>query len=416
MSKPEFTQHTQLRLRWPDATRRSIAIEAKEPGGKWKVFKLAELDAINDSLKAGVLTLEQASARAEIILKLQYEERDKLKPIVPLVPGNVALARAFIEHAYPPIKKNRMAPRSYESQSGSILLAVRAVGGTPIDGDAATLQNIIDQEFGDDPGTHAKRITAINRVRLWKQLPPLVHLPRTQHDVLYITEAQLPALLAGIEHRWTKIMTGALFYSGLRIGELFALRPQDVIETTHGMIITVSRQMLIDGEYGPPKNRRSRKAFVIPGGEQWLIAWLALPREELMGQRGGKHNERIKKAAKGQLEIDGFYLHCLRHSYCVHLISRGCSLDWTAQSAGHSRDVCARYYSSHVLADDSIRLISATLRSSAALQRPQLVTEHHQEAGKVADVVGDERPVAADGNIRQAQELPSQPHKKKAPG
>jgi hypothetical protein len=74
--------------------------------------------------------------------------------------------------------------------------------------------------------------------------------------------------------------------------------------------------------------------------------------------------------------VYGRRFHDLRHSYAVYLIGKGMSLDWVAQSLGNSRDVCERFYKSHILQDDSIRLMRMMLlKADETAANPGSATE-----------------------------------------
>lgn len=355
-----FVSTTKFRVKSPDIARRIFSIQFNN-GVKWQTYSSPELDAINHSFKNGVLTKEQAKERVDRILVSLYEERDRLTPSVVVLPGNFKIVEDFIKKTYTPQKLLRMADRSFESEKYAFDRAITDLGDVPVDGDVQVIQAAVDDKFKDDRGAHRKRVTSINRLRKWLKLELILHLRDVAEDTVYITEAQLKEALPHIKNEVTRKLAAFLYYTGLRLGEAFAVTAQSVQQTKDGMLIKVTKQMLPDKKLSHTKTRTGRKAFVIPGGEKHVEDWIAVADKEKY--REGKHNERIKEALL-KVGIKDSYLHCLRHSYCIHLVANGCTIDWVAQSAGHSREVCERYYGTHQLTDDAVRLMAMTLKGN----------------------------------------------------
>lgn len=345
---------TLFRIRKPKGARKNWSLEKKEPEGSWTTVVSKELTALKEMYASGVLSYSQAELRINMLLEKLYEERDQASKLHATA-GNLAIIEKFLREKYPNRVKLRLSEGSYEAEVYRLNLAVKGLGSVALDGDVGALQEKVDTVWIKQPKIHKRRVTSINRVRLWLNLESIRHLPRSgTHEVLYVTEDNLKLLLDDIKHESTKILAALLFYTGVRLGEAFAITKQDLV----GPTLKISKQITSDGRETPTKTRMNRKALIIPGGLPWVEKWLALSPKER--KRHAPHSKRVRKA--GSKIVPGFYLHCLRHSYCVHLISKGCSLDWVAQSAGHSREVCERFYSTHILLDDSIKLMLDTLK------------------------------------------------------
>lgn len=109
--------------------------------------------------------------------------------------------------------------------------------------------------------------------------------------------------------------------------------------------LAVDRQIQIHDKEKLPKNRKQRKAFVMREGISWVRKWAA--------------SDELKRKYDPSIfpQYFGMSLYCLRHSYAVHLIGQGATLDWISQSMGNTRETCERYYSGHVLSSDSIEML-----------------------------------------------------------
>jgi integrase len=341
-----------FRIRKPNDRRKSWSIETNKTG-KWVRVTSPEVDAVNISYRSEALSFHQALERLERIRSDLYKHRDHAL-CQNVLPGNLAIVADFIKEKYTTQKRLRMGERSYQSACIMLNRAIQDIENVPVDGLSEPLQQLIDDRYRQKPGSHRKRITAIHRIRKWRSLDLLLHLNDVMHDVLYITETQFTELLKHLKDPITQELAAFLFYTGARMGEAFAITPQMVRKQGGATLVTISRQMYYDGVLAPTKTRSNRKVFVILGGEDYVTAWAA--REDKASYRKVDHNLRIKKAA-AKIGVKGFYAHCLRHSYCIHLIGTGCTIDWVAQSAGHSRAVCERYYSTHSLTTDAVTMM-----------------------------------------------------------
>ncbi len=351
------------RLRKAGGKRKSWSIEEKVEG-KWVTVESAEMASVSASFKEGALSYPQAFERSKRLLKALYVIRDQDRAILNVLPGNETLLEKFLLKAYTPQKRVRMGEKSVRSAMSMLKRAIHDLGDLAVDGPSEPLQDLLDQMYKDKPGSHRKRITAINRLRKHLSLSALLHLSDVGEEAIYVSADQFKALQSHIKNDVTRLLANFLFHTGLRLGEAFAVTPQSLRTQGKSLLVMVTGQMYVKGKAGATKTRSKRKAFVIPGGEEFVRAWAALP--DKAKYRDVEHNKRIKKAA-AKIGVHKFYLHCLRHSYCVHLIGNGCTIDWVAQCAGHSRAVCERYYSTHSLTDDAITMMELKLSKDIAV-------------------------------------------------
>jgi integrase len=360
MKPEEVPVHSHLIVKKPAPGRKKWSIACKNLiTGKWTTLNWPEIDAVNETFVAGVLPFEQAEIRVKKLLEQLYVLRDAKKPAATFNLGNDKIVSTYIDKYYSEDKKYRLDKSSVASAVYSLRVAVKDLGNLPIDGDKRDLQGRIDRLYHNNPGKHKKRVTAVNRVRKFLNLEPIENLPPQDVTVAYVTKAQLDQLLPFIRRRSNRVLAAVLFYTGLRVGEAFALTEQDILLKKDSMKLLVNKQLKIDGTLGPTKTRHSRIALVIPGGEDWVREWVGL--EDRASMRKNKLSDVVKNAAF-DIGVKDFYLHALRHSYCIHMLGKGVPIRTVAQSAGHSVAVCERYYSGHRLSEEAADYAEEQLR------------------------------------------------------
>jgi integrase len=156
-------------------------------------------------------------------------------------------------------------------------------------------------------------------------------------------------VVAGSSERWRAVL-GLAAFAGLRVGEIRALRWQDV--NLEAGTITIERSLLRDGTAKAPKTEAGFRAVpVLPSLRRLLIAWrLKSPHTQpvdlvLASAAGGPVLERnvaralaAAKKATGLDATDGrLSMHTLRHS-CISALATDAGLAATtlADIAGHA--------------------------------------------------------------------------------
>jgi integrase len=183
--------------------------------------------------------------------------------------------------------------------------------------------------------------------------------------VKYITEKELSALIPFIDDPNLRIITKLCFYSGLRIGEAFALTKLSLISDGQD-ILRITAQMDRSGMLkSTTKTRKPRLAFLIPGGLDAFNAWITLPESEKKKINRLSVSKQIRlacsKAFPGEPDKQ-LTFHAFRHCYAIHLLSRGVSMSLVAQSLGNSLSVCQQYYVGFELTNDSIAAIRSLFK------------------------------------------------------
>lgn len=164
-----------------------------------------------------------------------------------------------------------------------------------------------------------------------------------------------------------RILCNVAWYSGLRKGEIFAIKASDL----RPGYLYVDSQVDKELNMRETKTRGRRKAFILEGGEEWITKWLDIPEAKKKLLRSYNHAKKVRSAcSRAFSETDKqCSFHCLRHSYAVHLLSRGVPIAHVAQSLGNSTEVCERYYTGFVLTDESLQLMRQIMEKGPNVAR-----------------------------------------------
>lgn len=170
-----------------------------------------------------------------------------------------------------------------------------------------------------------------------QRVPPMKWLkaPRPTFDFLSFDEADRLAAAADVE--WRVMITLAL-NSGLRRGELLALRWEDV-DLVAGRLMV--RRNVWRGHYGTPKGGRTREIPLNEKALQVLRAHRHLRGELVFCKESGKplsnlmcRSAIIRACKKAGLRHVGW--HTLRHTFASHLVMRGVPLKVVQELLGHA--------------------------------------------------------------------------------
>jgi site-specific recombinase XerD len=150
-------------------------------------------------------------------------------------------------------------------------------------------------------------------------------------------------LLSVIDNTRNRAMVLMLLRTGMRIGELLALRVEDIDLRDQKVFIYEAR-----------KTGMGRVVYFSSDAKDALVAWLKQkdPREDVLVY--GRKYESITYAAaraifvkylkKAGLDQKGYTLHCLRHTFASELLNAGMRLETLQPLLGHtSLEVTRRY-------------------------------------------------------------------------
>lgn len=351
-------QKTNFVLKKPDTkSRRSFSILKREYSGNtstYKKIKNEALDSINIAYKNKSKTLDACTLLAKEVLIQLYKELNRSNPKIVHNSANRDLLEKYWEDEY-----SHRDLIDVESSKNEFKRAVEAVGSLSLY--TATREDLQRQISKSVKGNKQRRI--VSRLNaLLKFIQRGIKLrkdKRNQTEPAHLSLVDFQKMIKFIEDSDFKLLCEVAFYSGLRIGEIFAITPKAVKDN----IILVQAQIDRDGVRRETKNRIYRKAFVIKEGRTLINEWCKVDASKLRNIRASSLVRTACKKAFPSDKTKWIKFHDLRHSYAVHLLSSGVSLSLVAQSLGNSIVVCQAHYAGFTLADESINSIENVMNN-----------------------------------------------------
>jgi integrase len=203
-----------------------------------------------------------------------------------------------------------------------------------------------DEYMADNP---------VRRTRLPRRGPVEEKAPIELESVKELTEKLVEA---------SRSIAALLVRTGLRIGELLALRWQD-IDLQNGFLSV--NQTVYDGHFDEPKSRRSRRRIPLGSHCAEILAALkpaeAAPSALVFSARNGsplcRHNllNRQLKPAANALNLTGVNWHWFRHAHATLLDSAGTPVGTTQALLGHSSSEVTRERYIHSVPADARRAV-----------------------------------------------------------
>lgn len=345
---PIGTRRTDLFLKRPakepgNGRRRTFAIVKRILKDDGTVQNLAfphpTLTEINTRLLAGKETLDQATAQANRLLKTLQSELKGPSRVEALLPENESVVEAYWKAEY-----EGRDLRDPDSMSADLNRAVRALGNVSLKtADAKTLQRKVDEL---QVATKQRRVVArLNQLLRFLERGIRLKKKRKPHaKVAHIRLADLPKLLACVPGATERSLVGLAFYSGLRLGELFALEKRQL---KGAGTLFVDQQVSTEWEFSAPKRDKSRNAAIHPEGMSFFRHWLDVPLAEKKRLRKMKWSDLVRgwcaKAFPTEPE-KWIKFHDLRHSYAIMLLDAGVHINDVALSLGDGIQVTQDHY------------------------------------------------------------------------
>lgn len=192
-----------------------------------------------------------------------------------------------------------------------------------------------------------KRDVKLNKKR--RERTRLKYLPESEMDIV--------AKLMGGEELYTLVNTA--FYSGARMGEVFAFNGQ----TRKSKTLYIDSQIDKNDVERDPKWESKRHAYLIPQGEKHFERWLQVKDSVSVRTTISKRFSAIcKKSFKDKSKWCKY--HDLLHSYAIYLLSKGVGLTLVVQSLGNSLAVAQEYYAGYTLVEETIETIDRIFRAN----------------------------------------------------
>lgn len=308
--------------------------------------------------------IAEYTKRVEVVRDRLYLEAGQEPAPLVFLDENLEIARSYFEKhlAYKKTKDKR-------SSFGEYQRAVKALGNVSVK--TATAEEL-SKAISQLPNNKQRRVAAkLNRL--------LKHLGRDERiakdkekapTVKYLTEKEFLRALVRVRAGWRRTLYSMLFYSGLRVGEAFALEEDDI----RGDVINVTKQMLeswvvkkrgLSSNIQPTKNEETRRVVPFPKFKTYFKEWVAYSYEDKVAWRDQKIAEVLKSACIAEFPkqpLKQCVAHDLRHSFAKALINRGANLTFVARQLGNRIEVAERYYAGYVNDDENIQLLKRLLK------------------------------------------------------
>jgi integrase len=192
--------------------------------------------------------------------------------------------------------------------------------------------------------------------------------PKAKRDKIEVLdEGELTTLLAQLRGHWLYIPVLVAAYTGLRRGEVLALRWRD-IDFTKGTLTVMQAVEVIGGQLNvkAPKTERSRRTIKLPSG---LLPELTRHRKE-QAEHGLKlglgRADLVFTSPRGKMldptvlsitftravaaaGVKPISFHGLRHGHITHLLKSGIPVHVVSARAGHARPSITLDTYSHLL-------------------------------------------------------------------
>ncbi|MEN3313724.1 MAG: hypothetical protein V7645_3053 [Actinomycetota bacterium] len=248
-------------------------------------------------------------------------------------PSEVATKKTLLAHHLVPAFGSARLDRIGVADIEKYKAAKRALGRAPktVNNHLAVLRRMLHVaiEWGRMPGP----------------APRVAFLKVTAPDITFLSFEESKALLKAADAEWRPMVLTAL-RTGLRIGELLALRWDDVDLASARLLV---RRNVYRGAFGSPKGGRERQVSLSP---ETVAALQALPSRSVKGFVFGSGHEVLTpgevrwplwRAADGA-KLKRFSWHVLRHTFASHLVMRGVPLSGVQGLLGHRSIVMTERY------------------------------------------------------------------------
>jgi integrase len=182
-----------------------------------------------------------------------------------------------------------------------------------------------------------KMLSVAQEWQLISNLPPIKWLRTPEVEFSFLDFEEAERLKQGADGEWKAMITVAL-KTGLRLGELLALRWEDVDLVAGNMVV---RRAASRGIIGTPKNGKWREIPLSVEARRELKAHRHLRGELIFCDQNGKLIPKTtckwplwRACKRAGLRRIGW--HALRHTFASHLAMRGVSLKAIQELLGHA--------------------------------------------------------------------------------
>ncbi len=176
-------------------------------------------------------------------------------------------------------------------------------------------------------------------------------------------------MLPQVKSPFARIMFQALFATGCRQGELFAVARGHFRFPVLNVTQQLDRKLKTRGT----KNKKKRICVVLAEGRASLDKWIALADDDKRKLRRRRFHDSLKAACRRAFPDDPrkhLVVHDLRHSYAIHLLERGANIDAVARAIGDSVAVALEHYAGFAHTDAAIQHLHSLVNRPAGNSGP----------------------------------------------
>lgn len=335
-----------------EGKRKNFAIQ-KEENGKFSVVKSSAIDAVNKKYQEGIVSYSQAEALLRKLIRNLEREAGVYKAPDTFHLDNQKILDQYWKEEYS--HRNLADP---DAAYGKLAQALRALGSVSIlVGTQSEIQKACNQFKGNKQRMIVGKLNALLDFVKRKHEIRLTKNRAQRPKITYVNEAELEIVVKTLEDDRLKLLVRVLFYTGMRLGEAFAVDPGKI--RPDRKTIYVDTQLTRDMEEKEPKWGSERSVYLIPPSADLIEEWSRVRGTFEVGR--GALLKYLRSAAKRSLGRPITFKD-LRHSYAIYLLKQGVSISLISQSLGNSETVCQRHYAGFNLNSDSIEAIDAILK------------------------------------------------------
>lgn len=359
----------------------SLMQDTRLPNGKREQRKYKfppgddRLDSINRLYKGAANKFDAFDHCLKLALELKEQllKEYGLKTERVFSRENYAVLDAFFEKKYAARKV-----KDKQAAYNDFRRAVDALGTLPIE--IATKDQI--QKLLSRYENNLQRRIASRLQMLLKHLGRDIRLDRdkkVREPVRYLSKREFALVIREIENRQIRTLFDMAFASGCRMGELFALTPEDF----RNGVLTINKQLLrapdaarrkgkdpkkwspdFQDLIAPTKTDQSRRVVVFPEFSRAFDAWCNIPEDDRVALRSAKFAEVLTHACRQVFPNNPqkhLVAHDLRHSFAIRMLERA-NLTYVALQLGNRIEVCQEHYTGYELHDEGISILKDIMK------------------------------------------------------
>ncbi len=369
-AKKEGMVNSKMRIvfKRPSYGRRSFRICILEPGSKWQTLNTEEIRSLNEKFLSCEISYSECEKEFKNIVDSIYKARDSHADSY-LQANKVLLDEYYAFKYLKKSRQRRLAKSTIQSAYNDLTRAILSIGDldlryAPIE----KIQERTDSYFEDKPNVipHTKAVMRLNALMRFCGRPltdVLESMPEEHYEVKNLGHDEFLQVLEYLDPI-CRALSSIAYYTGLRIGEIFALKRKNLTFMKDGISLNIASQMYRDGSYGLPKRRKVRRTFGFIECKKDLLMWVTIDEQERLKLRQRKFWREVKLGCKAADVSQEISFKDWRHCYAINLLNNGATLSQVAQNLGNSEQVCRKHYTGFVMTHDGIERMADLVKNS----------------------------------------------------